>query len=240
MIKTILPIFFLLCGLGNADAQKINIGAGISFGGPIPTEVIDSSSGKPLIGTVFSMALSFPINERLSFTPGLNYTFRGLDYSQSFTRDTLYTVEINGTSGKVPSFYTAYVNGKMRLHYIDIPLLFAYRIWKFQALFGPYISVLLAGRDAGTVRVVIGSGGFFEDYNEDFSNYHALRKIEQGLMLGSITPVYRNLSFEIKVSRSFFTLYNLDKLQDNGQGLVRMYNTYVQLGLVYHINKNQK
>ncbi len=240
MIRSLILIFFLLCTVGNTFAQEINLGAGISFGGPIPTEIPDSTSGQPLIGTVFNASFSFPINERLSFIPGVYYTFRGMDYSQSFTRDTMYTVVINGNSGEVPSFYTAYVNGKMRLHYIDIPLLMAYRVWNFQIMFGPYISVLLAGRDAGVVRVVIGSGGFLEDYHEDFSNYHALRKMEQGLMLGSLTPLFKNLSLEMRVLRSFFTLYNLDKLTDNGQGLIKMYNTYFQLGLVYTIKQNQK
>lgn len=240
MIKKIYLTFSLLCALGSSYAQNINIGAGISFGGPIPVEVIDSSSGQPLIGTVFSLSVTFPLNKRLSFTPGLNYSFRGLDYSQSFTRDTLYTVVIKGISGQVPSFYTAYVQGKMRLHYIDIPLLFGYRVWKFQLMFGPYVSVLLAGKDAGHVRVVIGSGGFYDDYHENFSNYHALRKIEQGFVLGSVTPICNNLSLEMKISRSLFTLYNLNKLEDMGQGLVKMYNTYMQLGLVYSIKQKKK
>lgn len=240
MIRLILLILFLLCGIGYGITQDINIGAGLSYGGPIPTEVVDSTSGHPLIGSVVGLSFSFPISDRFSFIPGLYYSFHGLDYSQSYTRDTLYTVVINGTSGKVPSFYTAYVNGKMRLHYIDIPLLIGYHIRKFQIIVGPYISVRLAGKDAGNVRVVIGSGGFFDDYKEDFNNYPAIRKMEQGIMLGSNVPIYRNLSIEMKASRSFFTLYNLNKLKDNGQGIIRMYSTYMQLGLVYKITKNKE
>jgi len=236
--KLIFLFIVFLFNLGNGFAQDINIGAGISYGGPIPTEVVDSTSGKPLLGAIAGLSFSFRINERFSLMPGLYYSFHGLDYSQSFTRDTLITVVFNGISGEVPSFYTAYVNGKMRLHYIDIPLLIGYRIWKFQMKFGPYISVLLAGKDAGNVRVVIGSGGVLDDYNEEINNYPALRKIEQGLMLGSNVPIYKKLSLEMTVSRSFFTLYNLDKLEDNGQGIVKMYNTYFQLGLVYKL-KNE-
>jgi len=236
--KLILLFIVFLFNLGNSFAQDINIGAGISYGGPIPTEVVDSTSGKPLLGAIAGLSFSFRINERFSFMPGLYYSFHGLDYSQSFTRDTLITVVFNGISGEVPSFYTAYVNGKMRLHYIDIPLLIGYRIWKFQLMFGPYISVLLAGKDAGNVRVVIGSGGVLDDYNEEINNYPAIRKMEQGLMLGSNVPIYKKLSIEMTVSRSFFTLYNLDKLEDNGQGTVKMYNTYFQLGLVYKLKSD--
>jgi len=223
---------------GYGFAQEINIGAGISYGGPIPTETMDSTSGKPLIGATAGISYALPLSERFSFIPGLQYSFRGLDYGQVFTRDTLITIDFNGTGGEVPSYYTAYVNGKMRLHYIDIPLLIGYRIWNFQMTFGPYFSVLLAGKDAGDVQVVIGTGGVFDDYYEDFNNYPALRNMEMGLMLGSNAPIYRNLGIEIKATRSFFTLYNLDELPDNGQGLVKMYNTYVQLGLVYQLKSD--
>jgi hypothetical protein len=137
----------------------------------------------------------------------------------------------------VPSYYTAYVDGKMRLHYIDIPLLIGYRFWKIQMLLGPYVSFLLAGKDSGTVQVVIGSGGVFDDYYEDFDNYPALRKAEVGIMLGSSAPIYKNLGIEIKVTRSFCTLYHMDKLSSN-EPAVKMYNTYVQLGLIYKLKSD--
>ena len=233
-----LVIVLLLCKPGNGFAQNLSIGAGINYGGPIPTETIDSTSGKPLIGFSAGVSYSIPISERFSFTPAFYYSYRGLDYSQSFTRDTLFTVIINGTSGQVPSFYTAYIDGVMRLHYIEFPLLISYRILNIQLMFGPYISVLLAGKDSGNVRVVIGSGGFFDDYTDSFSNYYAIRKFEQGIMLGSMAPIYKNLSIEIKASRSFTSLYNLDKLPDRGQGSVKMYNTFVQVGFVYSLQSN--
>ena len=238
MKKIVLLFIIFHLGSGYSYAQEINISAGINYGGPIPTEPIDGASGNPLIGAIAGISFSFPIGERLSFIPGLQYSFRGMDYSQIYTRDTMITIDFNGTSGEVPSYYTAYVDGKMRLHYIDIPLLIGYRIWKIQMLLGPYVSVLLAGKDAGNVKVVIGSGGVFDDYYEDFDSYPALRKAEIGLMLGSTAPIYKNLGIEIKVTRSFCTLYDLDKLRDNGQGIVKMYNTYFQLGLIYKIKSD--
>ncbi len=238
MIKLLSLIIVFLCGLGNGFSQNISIGAGLNYGGPIPTEVIDSTSGKPLIGFTAGVSYSIPIGERFSFSPGLYYSFHGLDYSQSYTRDTLFSVVINGTNGQVPSYYTAYINGAMRLHYIEIPLLITYRIWNFQLMFGPYISALIAGSDAGTVRVVIGSGGFYDDYTDVYNNYSAIRKLEPGVMLGSNAPIYKNLSIEIMFSRSFSTLYNLDKLSNQGQGSVKMYNTYLRFGLIYIVKSD--
>ena len=238
-MKKLIPLLIVfLLRSGFSYAQEIIIGAGINYGGPIPTETIDSASGSPLVGAFANLSYSIPIGERFSFVPGLQYSFRGMDYGQVFTRDTMITIDFNGTSGQVPSYYTAYVDGKMRLHYIDIPLLIGYRIWKIQMLLGPYVSFLLAGRDGGNVEVVIGSGGVFEDYYEEFNNYPALRKAEIGLMLGTNAPIYKNLGIEVKVTRSFCTLYDLDKLETNGQGLVKMYNTYVQLGLIYKLKSD--
>ena len=226
--------------LGSGIAQDINIGAGLSFGGPLPSEKIDSTSGNPLVGATIGASLSFPINDRFSINPGLHYSFHGLDYSQSFTRDTLITFEVNGITAEVPSYHTDYINGKIRLHYIDISLLMGYRIWKIQLMLGPYVSIILAGKDEGNVRVVIGSGEVFEDYYEDFDNSHALRNMEFGIMFGSYVPIYRNLGAEMKLSRSFVTLHNVNKMENNGQGIIKLYSTYLQLGLVYKIKRNKE
>ncbi len=166
---------------------------------------------------------------------GLYYSFRGVEYSQSFTRDTMFTVVFNGVSGQVPSYYTAHVKGSMHLHYIDIPLLVNYRIRKFQFIFGPYFSVLVAGKDAGNLRVVIGTGLLIEDYKDEYDNFEAIRKVEQGFMIGSIMPFYKNFSIETKVSRSFFSFYSPGELPDRGQGGGKMFNTFMHLGLVYKL-----
>ncbi len=233
MKKLLLIILVFFCCFGDAFPQNISIGVGFNYGGPLPTEFKDSTSGNPILGLMAGMSYNIPISKRFSFSMALYYSFRGVEYSQSLTRDTLFTVVLNGISGQVPSFYTAYVNGAMRLHYIDIPLLIYYRIKKFQLMFGPYFSVLVAGKDAGNVRVVIGSGGFFDDYIETYDNFNAIRKVEQGFMIGSNMPIYKRISIETKVSRSFFSLYSPGKLPDRGQGGGKMFNTFVHMGIVY-------
>ncbi len=230
-------IFF--CSLLVGNAQNFSIGAGINFGGPLPTQVVENSEGKPIVGQNLGVSYSIPLSKRFSFSPGLYYSLHGVDYSQTFTRDTLITVVINNQSGQVPSFYTAYVTGGMRLHYIDIPLLVTYSIGKFKLLFGPYVSVLVGGKDAGNVRVVIGNGGFIDDFHDDFNNFNAIRKVEQGLMIGSNIPIYKNLSIESRISRSFFSLYTPGKLSSMGQGDSKMFNTFFNVGLVYKIISNK-
>lgn len=240
MKKILLVKFIFFCWLGAAFPQNISIGVGFNYGGPLPTEFKDSTSGKPIVGLMAGLSYSIPLSKRYSFTMALYYTFRGVEYSQSFTRDTMFTVVFNEISGQVPSFYTAYVSGAMRLHYIDIPLLITYRIKNFEFIFGPYFSVLVAGKDAGRVRVMIGTGGIFDDYIDDYNNFNAIRKVEQGLMIGSIMPIYKNFSIETKVSRSFFSLYSPGELPDRGQGGGKMFNTFVHMGLVYKLKTKNK
>ena len=237
ILLSFLPI--ISCTLLSAYAQHFSLGAGLNYGGPLPTETVDSTDGKPLPGLMGGISYTIPINKRFSFSPALYYSFRGVEYSQSFTRDTLFTVVFNGTSGQVPSFYTAYVNGAMRLHYIDIPLLVSYQLKKMRLLFGPYFSVLVAGKDAGHLRVVIGQGGCIDDYNDAYNNFTAIRKVEPGFIIGSIMPIYKNLGLESRVSRSFFSLYRPGALPDRGQGGGKMFNTFVHFGLVYKVNNEQ-
>ncbi len=235
MKKLLFAIFIVFFSPDAGYSQNIGIVAGFNYGGPLPTKFKDSTSGKPIPGLMAGVSYSIPISERFSFSPALYYSFHGTEYSQSFTRDTTVTIVINNVSGKVPSFYTAYVNGSMHLHYLDIPLLFSYSIKKTRLLLGPYFTAKIAGKDAGNVRVVIGKGGFFDDYIEPYNNFKIIRKVEQGLMIGVNSPIYKNLCIEIRVSRSFFSFYQPDKLPDRGQGKSSMFNTFVHVGLVYNV-----
>jgi hypothetical protein len=236
-LKRILcKLIILFFALQGSYAQDCSIGAGVSYGGPLPVKAIDSSNGKPKAGLMAGASFSIALGKYFTFSPALYYSFHGVDYSQSFTRDTMITVVINNHSGQVPSFYTAYVNGAMRLHYIDIPLLLNYRYGKSQLMLGPYFSFLFAGKDVGNVRVVIGNGGFYEDQYEEYNNFYAISKVEYGIMIGSNMPIYKKLSIEIQAMRSLRSLYRPDKITDRGQRNVKMFNTFVKLGLVYKMN----
>jgi len=237
-----LVLLFIVANLlsGSSFAQDINVGASLSLGGPIPAPKPENAYGNPLPGVSTGASLLFPIGGRFSISTGLHYSFHGLDYGQSITRDSLIDVEINGMIAQVPSYYTSHVDGKIRLHYLDFSFLMGYRIWKLQFLMGPYLSVLLSGKDKGDVRIVIGSGEVFEDEYEQFDKSHALCKMEYGIMFAVNTPVYKNLGVEMKFSRSFIPLHNSENKESNGQGNIDLYSTYLQLGLVYKLKGNKE
>jgi hypothetical protein len=222
---------------GNANltfSQEIKLIGGINYGGPVPTHMQDSTSGKPLPGITCGLTANFKFNEHFSFQTELYYSFHGVNYCQSFTRDTNVKVIItNGATGTVPTFYTAYVSGAMKFHYIEMPLLVGYKIGRNQILLGPYVSYLAEGSDAGNVRVVIGHGGFYNDYLQAYNNIHIIHKFDAGIVLGSTMCIYKKISFEIKGTRSFVPLYKPGASSKGPSS--KLYNTYVHFSILYSI-----
>ncbi len=213
-------------------SQSFFIGIGANYGGPMPNKQLDSSEGKAFVGYTAGLSTQWNVSKRIAFYPSIYYSYHAVNYAQTFTRDTMVTVVFNGQSGQVPTFYTAHVNGGMRLHYIDFSFLTAFVYKKGLFIFGPAFSTFIMGKDTGTVKIVIGKGGFFDDVYEKFDNTKAIRFIDFGLILGSRTTIYKNLAFELKVTRSLFNIYKPGKIPDRGQGNIKLFNTYVSLALV--------
>jgi len=217
----------------HAFSQKFNILAGINYGGPLPTHMADSTSGKPLPGIKIGFATTINLSKHFFLQPEIYYSFEGVNYSQSYTKDTTVSVVIHGSLGTVPSFYTAYINGKMRFHFINMPLFVGYRIGKTSLLLGPYFSYLSKGKDAGDVRVVIGHGGFYNDYTDPFNNIGIINKFEGGIVAGANVCIYKKLSLEIKTSRSVVTFYKPGTLNKGPNTNNKFYNTFVNFSLSY-------
>lgn len=238
MRKNILISVFLLFSLVLTSYSQPAIIGGLNFGGPIPEKISENSTGKPVIGMHLGFSYVYKLSDKFSLTPEIYYAFKGVDYGQSFTKDTLVPITILGVPGEVPSFYTADVNGSMRLHSIDIPLLFSYNIGKVRFSLGPYFSFLVGGKDKGNVRVVLGEGGFYDDYTEAYDNSKNIRILETGIMGGINVLIYKGLFAEMRFSRSLTTLYKSDA-PSRGEGSNKMYNTFVQFSLGYSFIKKK-
>lgn len=237
MKTNIIILFYLLfCQIFSGFTQETAIIGGFNIGGPIPEKISDSSSGKPIPGIHVGFSYTYKFSDRFWLTPEIYYAYKGVDYGQSFTRDTLVPITLFGVPAEVPSFYTVNVNGSIRLHSIDIPLLFSYRIGKFKFCLGPYFSFVFGGKDTGNVRVVVGEGGFFDDYTETYNNIKNIRVFESGIIAGFNVPIYKRFFTELKVTRSFTGLYKSDA-PNRGNGSNKMFNTYLFLSLGYSFFK---
>jgi hypothetical protein len=211
--KVSLFLFFWM-GLGAGTmAQGIHWGivGGVHVGGPLPTELTEGSSGKPGFAPHFGLEAGVSVGERGDMKLGLFYVPKPVSYQATFTRDTLYSFSVNGSWNTVPTYYTAMVTGKMNTGYLEARWMYAYRTGKrLRVTTGVYLSRLVFGGDKGNVRVIIGEGGFFEDYREAFDHTSLIRHTDGGILLGISFPFSTNLSASLISSRSLFPLYTAD------------------------------
>lgn len=238
MIKQLFVVFIFLFISINSYTQTNNlrIFAGLNYGGPIPQQLMEDAGGKPIPGLNAGLGYEININQKFSIIPEMYVSFKGADYNSTYTRDTLVKITIMGVPGEVPSYYTAYVKGKMNFYYLDMPVMLAYKAKKTQIIAGPYISQIIAGKDAGQVRVMIGDGGFYDDYYEDFNNNSSIHKTDFGFIIGTSRSFFKHLLLELKLSRSIVPVYKKGFFAKTGNAENKLFNTYFHLSLGYNFS----
>jgi hypothetical protein len=210
--------------------------AGMNYGGPIPEKSVEGSSGIPIPGINTGSGFELKLSEKFSLNPELYLSFKGVEYSSSYTKDTMVQITIMGVPGVVPSYYTAFVTGKMNFHYLEMPIFLSFHTKRSEIMFGPFVSQRISGKDDGSVRVMIGDGGFYDDYILDFNNNASIHKTDFGFMFGSITPLFSGIFFELRVSRSIRSVYKKGFFKSNGNEENRLFNTYLHLSLGYRFS----
>ncbi len=210
--------------------------AGLTYGGPIPEKISENSDGNPKTGFNIGIGVAYILNSKFEINSKVNYSFKGVYYSTNYKKDTIIEQVINNNTVKLNSFYTAYVNGDMSFNYIDMHILPSYKISKKITMqLGAYISYLTGGYDRGKVQVVIGEGGFFGDYFEDYDNYSKINKIDYGISLGIKSMLTEKAFWGFNVTRSLRPLYKDDIFIRRGLEENKLYNTYVDIYVGYSI-----
>lgn len=222
-------LIFLVGGV-QLSAQKVQFGiyAGPNFGGPIPRTLNpDSSSGTPLLSFTGGPAIRIELNKKWSLQAELNFAGKGADYSQWYHRDTLVLLElIPGRIDTVPSYYRADINGKMRLGYLDIPLLVNFHPnERMRFGLGLQPSFLVSGQDTGTVQVKIGDGTLFPDEFQQFDNIDDMNRFGLGLSLQASYSFPFGLELGLKADRALIKLYKDGFFERRGFEDNPMYHT---------------
>ena len=220
--------------LFSQSTWSLGIRGGVMLGGPIPAESDpDSTDGSLAIGPSGGVFLRKEIAPRWQLQAGVNYAFKGATYHQLYRSDTMMAVEIfPGFTDTVPTYFYADVNGKMGLHYLDIPIQARWNIKGGSWLsFGGYVSALLGGKDAGTVDIQIGHGTFFPDTTTAFDNIAEIRRMDAGLVIGGTFELKQGLLFEISAQRSLRGLYRKGFLASQGLPEIPLYQTQFYFGL---------
>ncbi|HEX2898490.1 MAG TPA: outer membrane beta-barrel protein [Bacteroidia bacterium] len=227
-------VFFLANGLAAQSAWHWGIRGGMMLGGPVPSKSNpDSSSGKLAVGPSAGIFLERSMSERWRIHAGIAYAYKGATYQQLYRNDTLMALEIfPGVVDTVPTFYYADVNGKMALHYLDLPILAEWRATKRMWLQGGlYLGALLGGKDAGDIQIQIGDGQLFPDTSTTFDNIQEIQRLDWGLALGGRYEWEQGPFIEFRAQRSLRGLYRKGFLASQGLDEIALYHTQFYFGL---------
>lgn len=226
---------FLLFAL-NARAQfSMGVNAGVNYGGPIGKV---EGTGKPIPGFIGGAAFNYKISQKWQLAAMLLYSFRGAEYAQTSTSDSTVYVTINQQQVPVTAKYTSNIKGKIKLHYIDLPLLASYFITKHATIdFGPLLSYAVAGSDKGTNDIVFVENGVFNQKVE-YNNYAEINKLDYAVSLGGTYHTKYGLNFALRASRGFRSVYKNGFFSSRGVTETGLYNTFVHLTVGYTFGKN--
>lgn len=227
-------VLLLANGLLAQSAWHGGLRGGVMLGGPIPSKSNpDSSSGKLAVGPSGGGFVEYGISERFRLQAGLGYAYKGATYQQLYRNDTMMPLQIfPGVVDTVPTFYYANVEGKMALHYLDLPILAEWRATKRMWLQGGvYASALLGGKDAGDIQIQIGDGQLFPDTSTTFDNIHEIQRFDFGVTVGGRYQWGKGPFIEIRAQRSLRSLYRKGFFASQGLAEVALYHTQFYVGV---------
>ncbi|MEY3443334.1 MAG: hypothetical protein RLZZ519_1615 [Bacteroidota bacterium] len=227
-------VLMLANGLWAQSPWHWGLRGGVMLGGPIPAvSNPDSSGGKLAVGPSVGGFVEYSLAERWRIQAGLAYAYKGATYQQLYRNDTLMPLEIfPGVVDTVPTFYYADVNGKMALHYLDLPILAEWRATKRMWLQGGvYASALLGGSDKGDIQIQIGNGQVFPDTTTTFNNIQEIQRLDVGVTLGGRYEWEQGPFIEFRAQRSLRSLYRKGFFASQGLDEVALYHTQFYIGL---------
>ncbi len=227
--------FFAAClvllSYGAAMAQfAMGITAGVNYGGPIGKI---EGSGKPIPGLIGGAVFNYKLSPKWNLAAMLLYSSRSAEYQQTSTNDSTVYVTVGQNQVPVTTNYTSNINGTLRLHYIDVPLLASYYVTKCGTVdFGPLFSYIVAGSDKGTNDIVFVENGVFNQ-KVQYNNIGELNRFDYGATLGGTYHTKFGLNVALRASRSFRSVYRKGFFSSRGFTETGLYNTFVHLTLGY-------
>lgn len=210
-------------------------GAGVSLNAPFPTKIDTTAEGKPLITPILATAFSYFFHPHWGIKTALMYIPKGATYSQKIPQtDTSVAITLNGqVVGEIPTYYTGKVTGKMRLHYLELPLQGVYQFKKLTIAAGPTLSCLLAGYDKGTATITVGDATAPNPLikSQTYNNFSNIHQLDYGISLGINYQFSQKINFCVYSQRSLRSLY----IQNPNQGSKLYATNFLQISVYYSI-----
>lgn len=237
MKSAVLTIFgaFFCAGLLHAQFTY-GIKAGTNFGGPLGAI---EGTGKPIPGIDAGLELGYKFSPKSTVVINLLYSFCAANYNQVSKGDSTVYVTIGSQQVPVNTTYTNNVSGKLRLHYLNIPLWYRYNVNKRMTIDGgPVFCYLFAGSDKGTNDVVFVENGIFNQ-KVAFNNINDLRHTDIAISLGGSYTTNYGLNIGLWALRGFCSLYRPGFFSARGAKEAKLYNTFMHLTIGYTFGKRK-
>lgn len=236
--RTFLTQLIIILTVFTLHAQKFEygIGGGLVYGGPLSNKKDTASEGKAHPGPYASAYFRLNFNKHLVLQSGLSYSRNSVDYKSSYSKDTTIVQNIGGSDIEFPTYYNAFVNGRMVFNYLHIPVYIIYR-WKYAGIYaGVQASWLFSNNDTANVRIMIGEGGFYDDYIVTADRRNVYHRFEPGILAGAMVFLPAGFSIEIGISRSLLPVYKKAYQTDARGVTAKLYNTFGRMSLCWDIS----
>ncbi len=150
-------VLILICFITNLHAQVqkenrwrfgLKAGVNVSTITDLETPNVDFNI-KPHTGVNLGIITEYKLTEKLYFTPSLNLSVKGVNFSAVMGGDTIPIITPTDTTYRINPI--AKIKEKQKLAYLELPILFAYRITCssnciLDIMAGPYFAVGLYGK----------------------------------------------------------------------------------------------
>ncbi len=235
---TLVLAMLLLSMIGFVRSQGLEFGlkGGFMLGTPYGVAE-DGATGKLGAGPSFGIFVRGQLNFRWKVQAEFLYSRKGSTFKTPVEGDTLYRDEQNGQSYLVHTVYNGWVEGEFDNVYLDIPVIFLYRLnTKWNILIGPQFSYLLKGKNKGTADIEVGDpeNPFTTVEDEPFDQSEQLKKWDYGILVGGMYHINNKMDIGLSATTGLFSIY--DKNYKYLDRTVR--NIYLQASLGFKISKD--
>lgn len=229
-------LFFTAGEKAIGQGLEFGIKGGFTLGTPYGIAE-EGAKGKLGAGPTFGVFIRGQLNFRWKVQAEFLYSKKGSTFKTPVEGDTLYKDEQNGQPYTVHTIYKGWVEGEFDNVYLDIPVVFLYRLnTKWNLLVGPQFSYLLKGKNKGTADIEVGDpeNPFTTVEDEPFDQSEQLKKWDYGILLGGMYHLNNKMHIGLSVTTGLFSIY--DKNYKYLDRTVR--NIYLQASLGFKISKD--
>lgn len=211
--------------------------AGLNVGATTPLPIsnrFSNFSWKPLLSPYIGWEFTLSGNHKTGFTSGIHFHKKGMiaaaDVYQIFTQVELDEMSVRG-------YFTGNNKTEIDNLYLSMPLLFTYRLQRYNFYVGASLNYLLKGKFSGSVsdgyiRIDEPTGPRTDIDNSPYSFNEEFKKFDFALACSVERSITRNIYITGGLSMSLGSVMKADFKGMEGS----FKNVYANLGMAYYFN----